>query len=143
MVYAKIISACCCSALYEFGINVLLSGGGRREVSDDIPDPRTDYFKFIQVRHPLERLASAYADKVQGYNAKTKGRLIHMKVRYYLDLFLGGFVKLKQIQKSEKNSEWSDPSLPPPYPFFLETFGNMKTPQKHTKNTKFQKKIRA
>ena len=71
---------------------------GRREVSDDIPDPRTDYFKFIQVRHPLERLASAYADKVQGYNAK--GRLIHMKVRYYLDLLLRGFVKLKQIQKS-------------------------------------------
>ena len=114
MVYAKIISACCCSELYEFGINVLSSGGGRREVSDDIPDPRTDYFKFIQVRHPLERLASAYVDKVQGYNAKTKGRLIHMKVRYYLDLLLRGLVKLKQIQKSEKNSDWSDTTLPPP-----------------------------
>ena len=114
---------------------MLSSGGGRREVSDDIPDPRTDYFKFIQVRHPLERLASAYVDKVQGYNAKTKERLIHMKVRYYLDLLLRGLVKLKQIQKSEKNSDWSDTTLPPPSIFF-ETFGNMKTTQKHTKKYK-------
>ena len=31
---------------------------------------------------------------------------------------LRGFVKLKKIQKSEKNSDWSDPTHPSPYPIF-------------------------
>ena len=36
-----------------------------REVNDGLPDPREDYFRFIQVRHPLERLASAYYSRVK------------------------------------------------------------------------------
>ena len=31
-----------------------------------------------------------------------------------------GLVKLKKNQKSEKNSDWSDPKHPPAYPFFLK-----------------------
>ena len=49
---------------------------------------------------------------------------------------LGGFVKLKKIKKSEKNSDWPDPTYPPLYPFFfLETCTTTKTTQN------FRKKI--
>ena len=48
--------------------------------------------------------------------------------------FLMGLVKLKKIKKSEKNSDRSDNTHPPSYPFFVKTFGNMKTT--HLKNKK-------
>ena len=54
---------------------------------------------------------------------------------------LRGFVKLKNFQKSEKNSDWSDPTQPPPYPFFY-FFGNTWKYENNTKNTKFPKKIK-
>ena len=38
----------------------------RQQPAIYIPDPKADYFKFIQVRHPLERLASAYLNRVKG-----------------------------------------------------------------------------
>ena len=43
---------------------------------------------------------------------------------------LRDLVKLKTIQKSEKNSDWPDPDHPPAYPifyYFFLTFENMKT----------------
>ena len=47
--------------------------GGIRKASiplnESIPDLMPNlhtYFKFVVVRHPLDRLASAYQDKVQG-----------------------------------------------------------------------------
>ena len=44
-----------------FAINRISRGDdAHREIEDNLPDPRLEYFKFLQVRHPLERLASAY-----------------------------------------------------------------------------------
>ena len=55
------------------------------------------------------------------------------------DSRLRGFVKLKKIQKSEKNSNWQDTTLRPQYQFFFFFFGNMYNNQKQHKKTKFQK----
>ena len=44
-------------------------------------------------------------------------------------VLIRGLVKLKKNQKSDKNSDWSDKTHPPPYRYFFyffETFGNMK-----------------
>ena len=48
-----------------------------------------------------------------------------------------GSCQVKKNQKSEKNSDWPDPTHAPPYPFFLETHTKIKNTQK-THN--FQKK---
>ena len=50
------------------GINRLSIGSEahREKTKDGLPDPREEYYKFVVVRHPLERLASAYLDKVNG-----------------------------------------------------------------------------
>ena len=50
-----------------------------------------------------------------------------------------GSCQVKKIQKSEKNSDWPDPTHPPPYQFF---FWNMKTTQKTQKTPQnFPQKI--
>ena len=59
-------------------------------------------------------------------------KLATERVRLIRDL-----VKLKKIQKSEKNSDWSDITDPPTYYFFL--IGNI---EKHKKTQHFQKNIR-
>ena len=41
-----------------------------RELKDGLPNPRTEYYKFMVVRHPLERLASAYFGRVAGRGRK-------------------------------------------------------------------------
>ena len=85
-----------------------------------------------------------YYHKQHLFNGKLKNRLRNttdlvkrgirncVQSQYILTCFdlLRGLVKLKQIQKSEKHSDWSDTKHPPPYPFFFETFVNMKTTQK-------------
>ena len=45
---------------------------------------------------------------------------------------LRGLVKLKKIQKSEKNSDYSDTSHPPPYPFFLKHLETWKQQKKNS-----------
>ena len=60
-----ILFICFSSTMYKVGFNRLTRGNdAHSEVKDHLPDPRTDYFRFLVVRHPLERLASAYYDKV-------------------------------------------------------------------------------
>ena len=56
-----------CRDLYKLGFNRLSRGShAHNEVEDGLPDPREEYYKFMVVRHPLERLASAYNNKVAG-----------------------------------------------------------------------------
>ena len=51
----------------DLGLNRLSRGNDtHRETKDGLPDPRTEYYKYIVVRHPLERIASAYNDRVRG-----------------------------------------------------------------------------
>ena len=47
-----------------------------------------------------------------------------------------GLVKLKKIQKSQKNSVWPDNTHPPPYPIFI-CFWKHVQPQKKTKKKNF------
>ena len=49
-----------------------------------------------------------------------------------------GIVKLKKIRKSEKNSDWPDPSHPPPTHFFF--FWNMYSNKNHHKKHKISNK---
>ena len=59
--------------MYKVGFNRLTRGNdAHSEVKDHLPDPRTDYFRFLVVRHPLERLASAYYSKVYNTTKATK-----------------------------------------------------------------------
>ena len=65
--------------LSRLGINHLSVGSeAHREIKDGLPDPRVEYYKFVVVRHPLERLASAYLDKVK--DKMDKGAAIQIKV---------------------------------------------------------------
>ena len=65
------------SNMYKVGFNRLTRGGdAHTEVRDHLPDPRTDYFRFLVVRHPLERLASAYYDIV--YNRPKTTEVPHL-----------------------------------------------------------------
>ena len=57
--------------LYKMGLNRLTRGSdAHSEIKDSLPDPRVDYYKFIIVRHPLERLASAYHSRVADHVKK-------------------------------------------------------------------------
>ena len=51
--------------------------------------------------------------------------------------YFRGFVKLKKIKKSEKNSNWPDPKHPPPPIHFF--FLNLKHVQRHKTTQKIQK----
>ena len=44
-------------------------------------DPITDYYKFVIVRHPLERIASAYIDKVRGRGREHSLNIIRVRYR--------------------------------------------------------------
>ena len=58
--------------LHNLGFNRLAIGPeAHREKKDNLPDPRKEYYKFMIVRHPMERLASAYLDKMKGKTVKT------------------------------------------------------------------------
>ena len=60
------------SPLHKLGINRLSkTRESHREVNDGLPEPREDYFRLMQVRHPLERLASAYYSEVTKHDIKT------------------------------------------------------------------------
>ena len=51
----------------QFGFNRLSRGTeAHNELTQGFPDPRTTYYKFMVVRHPLERLASAYNQIISG-----------------------------------------------------------------------------
>ena len=53
------------SYLSHLGFHYLLTGyEAHREEKEGLPDPREAYYKFAVVRHPLERLASAFFQKV-------------------------------------------------------------------------------
>ena len=67
---------------HKFGYNMLsYSPDTHREVRDGLPDPRTEYFKFIQARHPLERLASGYISRVKGFGDVVKASQIPVSTR--------------------------------------------------------------
>ena len=51
---------------------------------------------------------------------------------------LRGFVKVKSFQKSEKNSDYSDPTHPPHYPI-KKKIGNILKHENNTENTKKHK----
>ena len=55
-----------------------------RETKDGLPDPRLKYYKFMIVRHPLERLASAYLDLIKVHSTNVK----KIKVNLYQILYL-------------------------------------------------------
>ena len=69
----------------EFGINLLANGDDGREVRDGLPDPRLEYYKFLIARHPLERLASAYLDKVARNKPGKRPCVKRIKVQYQCD----------------------------------------------------------
>lgn len=55
--------------LYKLGFSRLSRGSdAHNEVRLGLPDPRAHYFKFLVVRHPLERLASGFMNQVNRDN---------------------------------------------------------------------------
>ena len=52
----------------ELGVNKLSRGAeAHSETSEGMPDPREKYFKYMIVRHPLDRLGSAYTHMLDRY----------------------------------------------------------------------------
>ena len=47
------------------------------ETEYGLPDPRKDYFKFLIMRHPLERLASGYLDRL----IRIKSSKLHKQIK--------------------------------------------------------------
>ena len=60
----------------ELGFNRLSNDPTKQHIETEygLKDPRNEYYKFAIVRHPLERLASGYLDKVLGSKKGSKTR---------------------------------------------------------------------
>ena len=75
-----------CRYFHELGFNhVSIGEDSHRETKDGLPDPRLKYYKFMIVRHPLERLASAFLDKVVDPSPNDLPDVKKIKVRVYFN----------------------------------------------------------